>query len=114
TAVDSSGYGGSYVKTAVGRRQQVGAVDEFALTLPIDVAEAPLARELKPFRHQCQMQVRQMRKCKHRGASAAMIGARDRRGATMNHELPIRIPTANTSTPPTTTGNTAGRTGVSW
>jgi len=78
-AGDDDVFGGSRLQIARDRRQHIGAMDVFALTLPIDVAEAALARELGRFRRQRQMQVRQMRKCEHRGASAATIGARDRR-----------------------------------
>src|SRR5689334_24406429 len=47
-------------------RSHVGAVDVFALALPVDVAQSALARELGRLRRQRKMQVRQMRKCQHR------------------------------------------------
>ena len=50
-------------------------------------------------RQRAEMRIGQMRQ--HEGAVHAV------------HELPIRIPAANTSTPPTTTWNAAARNGVS-
>ena len=93
------------------------AMNEFALALPIDVAEAALADEIGEARPRRQVQIGQMREHDHRrmmrcesGTEQRLRAAGDGGGA---YELPIRIPTPNTSTPPTTTWNAACRNGVS-
>ena len=76
--------------------QHLGVVDEAAIALPVDIAGDPLADQLGDARRR---QRRQMR--------VGEMGEGER------HELPIKIPAMNTSTPPTTTWNAACRNGVS-
>ena len=77
-------------------REHVGAMDQVALAPPVQKAGGALADELgqSRLRQRREMRVRQMREHEHGGVITADMRL---------HELPIKMPARNTSTPPTTT-----------
>ena len=105
--------------------KRVAAMDAMAATPPIEVADKALRREFPHvrLRQRPEMRIRQM--CEHEwfahGASSttALRAIMSRPAAyplayrRLAYELPMRIPAAKTSTPPTITWNAAARNGVS-
>ena len=96
------------------RLDHLAAVDKFALAVPIDEAEAALAGELLEPRPRGKMQIGEVAEHEHRGMMLRESCREQWRNAAVAvHELPMRMPTTNTSTPPTTTWKAACRNGVS-
>jgi hypothetical protein len=96
------------VKVARDGVEHLGTMNAVAAALPIEVAEQSLRGELGQARprQRDEMRIGQMRQHEHVAARPSMRRHRA-------YELPIRMPAANTSTPPTTTWNAAARNGVS-
>src|SRR5262249_981427 len=104
-------------------REHVAAMNEPALALPVEKAGRTFADELGQSgrRQRSEMGVRQMREDEHariigcqdcdcrwdlratRGEAAGLSMTKSPSRDNEDHELPIKIPATNTSTPPTTT-----------
>ena len=102
--------------------KRVAAMDAMAATPPIEVADKALRREFPHIRlrQRPEMRIRQM--CEHEWFAHDPLAhgnvthghfIRGQLACPLNYELPIRMPAAKTSTPPTTTWNAAARNGVS-